>query len=242
MEPYNNFKATGTPAAIVRDWQVSGAEPDGGLIGSGKAASARHCRVPPIPTDCPPIGGDRQRSLRAWVLNACQGGQRSTIRGKRFLTNTSDSATTMAQRHILLVDDSEPDRLLARAALRKSGVSLHLDCLDNGRDALAWLVNRARSSETRPILVLLDMRMPEWDGLRTLAEIRCHPSIATTPVVFLTALETLDTGPMYEAGVNAYVVKPASLPGLVKFFQDLDDFWFDHITQGDVIGAEMPTP
>ena len=34
-------------------------------------------------------------------------------------------------------------------------------------------------------------------------------------MVFLTSLETHDTGPMYEAGVNAYVVKPASLPGLV---------------------------
>jgi len=37
------------------------------------------------------------------------------------------------------------------------------------------------------------------------------------------------------------VIKPSSLPGLVKFFEDLDGFWYDHITQGDLIGAEMPT-
>ncbi len=157
------------------------------------------------------------------------------------MANASDPTTTEAQRHILLVDDSEPDRLLARAALRQSGVSLKLDCLDNGRAAIPWLEARDASSETQPILVLLDMRMPDWDGLRTLAEIRRHPRIGATPVVFLTALETHDTGPMYEAGVNAYVIKPASLPGLVKFFKDLDGFWYDHITQGDVIGAEMPT-
>ncbi|MDP3295709.1 MAG: response regulator [Nevskia sp.] len=157
------------------------------------------------------------------------------------MANASDQATTEVQRHILLVDDSEPDRLLARAALRQSGVPLKLDCLDNGRAAIIWLAAREQAAETRPILVLLDMRMPDWDGLRTFEEIRRHPRIGSTPVVFLTALETHDTGPMYEADVNAYVVKPASLPGLIKFFKDLDGFWYDHITQGDVIGAKMPT-
>lgn len=157
------------------------------------------------------------------------------------MANMSGRTATAALRHILLVDDSEPDRLLAQAALRKSGVALQLDCLDSGQSAIAWLEARAASDETRPILVLLDMLMPDWDGLRTLAEIRRHPGIGATPVVFLTALETHDTGPMYEAGVNAYVVKPASLPGLIKFFADLDGFWYDHITQSDVIGAEMPT-
>lgn len=146
------------------------------------------------------------------------------------------------RRHILLIDDSEPDRVLARAALRQSGAAFRLDCLDNGQHALRWLIDREASGAAEPLLVLLDMRMPDWDGLRTLAEIRRDPRIARTPVIFLTALETHDTGPMYEAGVNAYVIKPASLPGLVKFFEDLDGFWFDHITQGDVIGAEMPTP
>ena len=157
------------------------------------------------------------------------------------MANTFDPSAAETPRHILLVDDSEPDRLLVRAALRQSGVPLKLDCLDNGRAAISWLEARKASDETRPILVLLDMRMPDWDGLRTLAEIRRHPRIGATPVIFLTALETQDTAPMYAAGVNAYVVKPASLPGLVKFFKDLDGFWYDHITQSDVIGAEMPT-
>lgn len=154
------------------------------------------------------------------------------------MAHASDSPAGEPLRHILLVDDSEPDRVLARAALRQSGAAFHLDSLDNGRAAIDWLVRRDAPG---PILVLLDMRMPDWDGLRTLAEIRRHPQIAATPVIFLTALETHDTAPMYEAGVNAYVIKPSSLPGLVKFFEDLDSFWYDHITQSEVVGAEMPT-
>lgn len=157
------------------------------------------------------------------------------------MANASDATNGEPPRHILLVDDSEPDRLLARAALRQSGARFKFDSLDNGRDAVIWLADRAASGVEAPLLVLLDMRMPDWDGLRTLAEIRRHPRIGSTPVIFLTALETHDTGPMYAAGVNAYVIKPASLPGLVKFFEDLDGFWFDHITQSDLVGAEMPT-
>jgi len=155
------------------------------------------------------------------------------------VAHASDAPAGGTLRNILLVDDSEPDRVLARAALRQSGAAFRLECLDNGRDSIDWLVRRDAGSG--PILVLLDMRMPDWDGLKTLAEIRRHPEIGNTPVIFLTALETHDTAPMYEAGVNAYVIKPSSLPGLVKFFEDLDTFWYDHITQSDVIGAEMPT-
>lgn len=151
----------------------------------------------------------------------------------------SDHAAGTLPRHILLVDDSEPDRLLARTALKHSGAGFRLDCLDNGRDCLRWLAERA--PHPTPVLVLLDMRMPDWDGLRTLAEIRRHPQVGRTAVVFLTSLETHDPAPMYEAGVNAYVIKPGSLPGLIRFFEDLDGFWFDHITQGDVVGEEMPT-
>lgn len=157
------------------------------------------------------------------------------------MAHASDAPAAEPLRHILLVDDSEPDRVLARAALRQSGAPFRLDCLDNGRDAVNWLASREAAGTEGRILLLLDMRMPDWDGLRTLAEIRRHPRIGSTPVIFLTALETHDTAPMYEAGVNAYVIKPASLPGLVKFFEDLDGFWYDHITQGDLIGAEMPT-
>jgi CheY-like chemotaxis protein len=158
------------------------------------------------------------------------------------VSTTSDGSALANVRDILLVDDSESESLLARAALRKSGARFQLSTVSNGRDAISWLCARkARGEGLGPILVLLDMRMPDWDGLRTLDEIRRHPIIGKTPVVFLTSLETPDVEPLYEAGVNAYVVKPASLPGLVKFFADRHGFWYDHITQGEIFGAEMPS-
>jgi CheY-like chemotaxis protein len=53
----------------------------------------------------------------------------------------------------------------------------------NGREALACMARQP------PALILLDLMMPEMDGLEFLAEIRHHPEWSSIPVVVITAKE-----------------------------------------------------
>ncbi|HKY92206.1 MAG TPA: response regulator [Nevskiaceae bacterium] len=140
-------------------------------------------------------------------------------------------------RELLLVDDSPADVRLAREALRESHAKFSMTVINGGEQALAWLVNRAEHDpDAAPVLVLLDMNMPKWDGETTLRNIRGHAKVKSTPVVFLTCNYEPDTKRVDAVGANAYVWKPDTLSGLTKFFASLDSFWYEHLVRGD------PTP
>src|SRR5260370_18636960 len=80
----------------------------------------------------------------------------------------------------LLVVDDEPDiALLCRINLEAAGYQVVT--AGDGREALKLV------TETIPDLVLLDVLMPDPDGLAVLAEIRQNPATAHVPVVMLTA-------------------------------------------------------
>ena len=80
---------------------------------------------------------------------------------------------------VLLVED-EPDILLiARAALKRSG--LHVVTATDGAAALTAVAN------DRPDLILLDWMMPELDGFETCGRLKANPETRDIPVVFLTA-------------------------------------------------------
>jgi len=109
---------------------------------------------------------------------------------------------------ILIVED-EPDILqLIRSYLEKEGyrVSAALTGLDGIRQARA----------ERPDLVILDLMLPELDGLEVCKRIRADPKIAQTPILILTAKsEEADTVIGLELGADDYVTKPFSPKALV---------------------------
>jgi DNA-binding NtrC family response regulator len=99
---------------------------------------------------------------------------------------------------ILIVDDDTDMRLILRAALAPIGGLLEAA---NGRDALRLI--RAE----KPRLVLLDVVMPEMDGIETLAAARrIDPNII---VVMLTGQSDISMAKKaLDAGARAYVTKP----------------------------------
>jgi two-component system, OmpR family, alkaline phosphatase synthesis response regulator PhoP len=102
---------------------------------------------------------------------------------------------------ILLVDD-EPDILeFLGYNLRKEGYEVYT--CSNGREGLA------KAIEVRPHLAILDVMMPEMDGIETCREIRQVPGLINTIVVFLTARgEDYSQIAGFEAGADDYVTKP----------------------------------
>jgi two-component system OmpR family response regulator len=81
---------------------------------------------------------------------------------------------------ILIVDDEEDIRRIARLALGKVG---KMDVVEAG----SGTEGVRKALEEAPDAVLLDVMMPGLDGPSTLAALRSNPATASLPVVFLTA-------------------------------------------------------
>jgi CheY-like chemotaxis protein len=80
---------------------------------------------------------------------------------------------------LLVVEDEPVNAELLRRMLEKKG--WHVDHAANGLEALAFVANR------RPRLILLDLMMPEMDGMAFLEELRRNPLADNIPVLVVTA-------------------------------------------------------
>ena len=102
---------------------------------------------------------------------------------------------------ILLVDD-EPD-ILEILEYNISSQGYQVKRARNGVEALA------KASEWKPHLVLLDVMMPELDGIETCEQLRKNPNLSELVIVFLTARsEDYSQVAGLEAGADDYITKP----------------------------------
>ncbi|MDB5257152.1 MAG: response regulator [Chitinophagaceae bacterium] len=124
---------------------------------------------------------------------------------------------------ILLVEDNPDDAELAIRALRKSNLANHLLHLQDGQEALDYLFNE---KNTKPKLVLLDLKMPKVDGIEVLRKLKSDERTRTIPVVMLTSSkEERDIVETYKLGVNAYIVKPLDFEQFGTAVAQLGLFW-----------------
>ncbi len=107
----------------------------------------------------------------------------------------------MDKQTILVVDD-EPDILeLVEYNLQKEGYEVHT--AENGHAALK------KAAKVRPDLVLLDVMMPEMDGMETCMQLRESRALEHTVIAFLTARgEDYSQIAGFDAGADDYITKP----------------------------------
>ena len=134
---------------------------------------------------------------------------------------------------ILLCDDDEDDRLLTIQALEKAHISNAIESVEDGEQLLDYLYQRgAYAGETgaapRPGLILLDLNMPKMDGREALKIIKSDPKLRDIPVVILTTSSfDQDIIRSYELGVNTFITKPVTFPGLVDAMNVLGRYWLE---------------
>jgi len=131
---------------------------------------------------------------------------------------------------ILIADDDEDDRLLARDALKEIESGSDVRFVEDGEKLLDYLHRRGRYSDPscspRPRLILLDLNMPRKDGCEALKEIKADPRLQQIPiVVFTTSKAEEDIARSYELGVSSFVTKPVIFSSLVETMRSLMRYW-----------------
>ena len=115
---------------------------------------------------------------------------------------------------VLIVDDNDRNRKLARDVLRMAGIRT--------LEAATAAEGIAIASEHLPDVILMDLRLPDLDGTGAARLLRADPRTARIPVVAMTALplEARDDW-LLDAGFAGYIVKPIDideLPDVVRGF------------------------
>lgn len=131
---------------------------------------------------------------------------------------------------ILLVEDNPSDVALALHAFQRYQIANRVQVIRDGAEALEFLFCTGayahRDVESRPKVILLDLKLPLVDGLEVLRQIKADPRTRLLPVVILTSSrEECDIIESYELGVNSYIVKPVDFEQFTEAMRTLGMYW-----------------
>lgn len=119
------------------------------------------------------------------------------------------SEQSMSNWRVLIVDD-EPDNVeVVRKLLDYNGAEVYV--ARNGEEGLALL------QDITPTLILLDISMPQMDGMEMFKRVRAHKKFANTAIIALTAhAMSEDRERILAAGFDAYIAKPFHITQLLE--------------------------
>ncbi len=132
---------------------------------------------------------------------------------QRMLRDARARDAAFEGRRILVVEDDVRNIFARSSVLEPLGGSIVI--ARNGREALARL-----SARPLPDIVLMDIMMPEMDGIEATQEIRKNPELRDLPIIALTAKAMPDDQQKcLAAGANDYVTKPIDVDKLVSLIR-----------------------
>jgi len=128
-------------------------------------------------------------------------------------------------RPILLVEDNPMDVDLTLRAFAKRQLTNPIEVARDGEEALAW-VSRWEAGESKPVVILLDLKLPKVNGLEVLKELKSHDSLNTIPIVVLTSSsEDGDIQEAYRLGANSYIIKPVNFDKFMDVAKQIELYW-----------------
>lgn len=110
---------------------------------------------------------------------------------------------------ILYIEDNRDNRMLVRRILMASDYDFQIEEADNARTGIEM------ARQNRPDLILMDLSMPEMDGLTATRHIRSMNELKDVVIVALTAnVMQGDRERTLEAGCDGYIRKPVDVDRL----------------------------
>lgn len=122
-------------------------------------------------------------------------------------------------KRILFIDDDKNIRQLSELALRQSGIPDVITCRTY-IDAMDVM------KKARPDLILLDVMMPDIDGIEALSEIRKKETLKNIPVIFVTAkVKPHEVGHYIHLGAIGVIPKPFDP---TKLYRQIIELWEEY--------------
>ena len=144
-------------------------------------------------------------------------------------------AATDRGKRILLADDDAGHVTLIKRALRRANIDCTVDVVHNGVEAIDYLFGLGdfadRQPTAMPDLMLLDLNMPEMNGLQVLQVLRNARSqgrerLTIPPVVVLTSSdEDADVNDSYDLGAQSFIRKPVDHGRFAHAVQQTTQYW-----------------
>lgn len=129
---------------------------------------------------------------------------------------------------LLIEDDRDHAALIMRCFedLRTAQIRW----MEDGEKALDYLLHRGEfAEEETPDLILLDLRIPKYDGHDILQKIKDCEELLTVPRVILTTSDNpIDVRKAYQNHANSYLVKPLGLEEFRDMITELGNYWFKY--------------
>jgi len=124
---------------------------------------------------------------------------------------------------VVVIEDNADDRELLLRQLKKSGMASHVKFIDDGKEALDFLVGpRTEVLAEDLIAIFLDLKLPSLDGLELLRRLRANDRLRNLPVIVMTSSnDPQDMEECRRLKVTSYVPKPVSFTTFSKAVADV---------------------
>jgi len=130
------------------------------------------------------------------------------------MTVDAGSRGTGAPAPVVVLEDDGPTGELISRVLSATNMVNPVELFGTGRETIERL-ERALGAETLPVVLVLDLSVPDMSGLDVLRWVRARSELDAVAVVMLSVSgDDQDIERAYEVGIDAYLVKPAGIHGL----------------------------
>jgi CheY-like chemotaxis protein len=140
-----------------------------------------------------------------------------------------NSKLTEVPVEIVMIEDDEGHARLIEKNIRRAGVNNPIKPFASGTDAVNYLFGADGSGLTnkgKPLLVLLDLNLPDMTGVEILSRIKSNEHLKRVPVVVLTTTDdAVEIQRCYDLGCNVYITKPVNYDSFAHAIRQLGLFF-----------------
>ncbi len=125
---------------------------------------------------------------------------------------------------IVMVEDDEGHARLIEKNLKRAGVYNEVKHFASGNAAVHYLLGPGRPAQN-PLLVLLDLNLPDMSGTDILGRLKEDEQLRMAPVIVLTTTDDeREIRRCYELGCNVYITKPVNYETFAQAIRQLGLF------------------
>ena len=143
----------------------------------------------------------------------------------------------MERKTILIADDDPNDAVLIQRVFKQCRILNSLQVLPNGRDVIDYLKGDVpyhdRTAHPLPVLLLLDLKMPNKSGIEVLEWLQSHPTLSGMAIVVLSgAADTKDIDRAYKLGAHSFLMKPLQTEDFMNLINGLKNIRVESQDEG----------